>query len=55
MLTLDANAVATALPYDQLIEALMNAFSAATDVPQRAHYAVTVPDGTPGTLLLMPA
>ena len=55
LLTLDANAVATALPYDQLIEALKKAFSAPCDVPQRAHYEVTVPNGTPGTLLLMPA
>ena len=55
MLTLDANAVATALPYDQLIKALKRAFSAPGDVPQRAHYKVSVPNGTPGTLLLMPA
>jgi ornithine cyclodeaminase len=43
------------LPYEQLIEALKNAFSASIDVPQRAHYEVNVPNGTPGTLLLMPA
>lgn len=55
LLTLDAKAVATALPYEQLIEALKNAFSASIDVPQRAHYEVNVPNGTPGTLLLMPA
>lgn len=55
MLTLDAKAVATALPYDQLIEALKKAFSSSVDVPQRIHYEVEVPDGTPGTLLLMPA
>lgn len=55
MLTLDAKAVATALPYDQLIEALKTAFSASATVPQRVHYEVEVPDGTPGKLLLMPA
>lgn len=55
LLTLDANAVATALPYDQLIEALKKAFSAPVDVPQRAHYEVSLPNGTPGTLLLVPA
>lgn len=55
MLTLDAKAVATALPYDQLIETLRKAFSTGIDVPQRTQYEVDVPDGTPGTLLLMPA
>lgn len=55
MLTLDAKEVATALPYDQLIGALERAFSAGSDVPQRAHYEVEVPGGSPGTLLLMPA
>lgn len=55
MLTLDAKAVATALPYDQLIETLRKAFSTGIDVPQRTNYEVDVPDGTPGTLLLMPA
>ena len=44
-----------ALPYDQLIEALKKAFSTSVAVPQRVHYEVEVPDGTPGTLLLMPA
>jgi len=55
LLTLDAKAVATALPYDQLIETLRKAFSTGIDVPRRAHYEVDVPGGTPGTLLLMPA
>ena len=55
MLTLDAKAVATALPYDPLIEALKKAFSSGVSVPQRVHYEVEVPDGAPGTLLLMPA
>jgi ornithine cyclodeaminase len=55
LLTLDANAVATALPYDQLIDTLKKAFSTPSEVPQRAQYEVAVPDGAPGTLLLMPA
>jgi len=55
LLTLDAKAVATALPYDQLIETLRKAFSTGIDVPQRTNYEVDIPDGTPGTLLLMPA
>ena len=55
LLTLDAKAVATALPYDQLIEALKKAFSTSVTVPRRVHYEVDVPNGAPGTLLLMPA
>ena len=55
LLILDAEAVATALPYGQLIGALERAFCTSIDVPQRAHYEVEVPGGTPGTLLLMPA
>ena len=55
LLTLDANEVAAALPYDQLIKALAIAFGSNFDVPHRAHHEVPVPDGNPGTLLLMPA
>jgi len=55
LLTLDATAVARALPYDQLIEALALAFGGDIDVPLRAHHEVAVPDATDGTLLLMPA
>ena len=55
MLTLDANQVAAALPYDQLIDALANAFGNDSEVPLRAHHEVLLPDGNPGTLLLMPA
>ncbi len=55
LLTLDANAVAEALPYDQLIKTLAIAFGSDIDVPHRAHHEVPVPDRNPGTLLLMPA
>ncbi|TDJ37768.1 MAG: ornithine cyclodeaminase family protein [Gammaproteobacteria bacterium] len=55
MLTLDATAVAEALPYDQLIDALATAFGGEFEVPLRAHHEVLLADGNPGTLLLMPA
>ena len=55
MLTLDATAVAEALPYDQLIDALATAFGGDFEVPLRAHHEVALADDNPGTLLLMPA
>ena len=55
LLTLDANKVAAALPYDQLIDALRVAFRGDYQVPLRSHQDVALPDGNPGTLLLMPA
>lgn len=55
MLTVDAAKVADALPYDQLIDALNDAFAADVDVPLRSHHTVPVPGGTDGTLLVMPA
>lgn len=55
MLVLNANEVAAALPYDQLINALASAFAKDFEVPIRAHHEVTVPDGNSGKLLLMPA
>ena len=55
MQILDAQTVANALPYDQLIDALRDAFAGSVDVPLRAHHDVPVPGGTNGTLLLMPA
>ena len=55
LLTLDAAAVAEALPYDQLIKTLAIAFGSKFEVPLRAHHEVVPPDGTSGTLLLMPA
>jgi ornithine cyclodeaminase len=55
LLVLNANEVAEALPYDQLINALATAFGSDFEVPHRAHYDVAVPDGNSGKLLLMPA
>lgn len=55
LLTLSANEVAAALPYDQLINALARAFAADYDVPLRTHHEVPVPNGNSGKLLLMPA
>lgn len=55
MLTLSANEVAAALPYDQLINALATAFAGDYDIPLRTHHEVPVPNGNSGKLLLMPA
>ncbi len=55
MLVLNANEVADALPYDQLINALAAAFGDSYEVPPRAHHEVALPNGNPGKLLLMPA
>ena len=54
MLNLDADSVANALPYDQLIAALKEAFKAGAIMPDRTHFEVEVPGSTDGTLLLMP-
>lgn len=55
MLNLDAETVAAALPTGQLIEALKDAFASAVEVPPRSHHEVSVPGGSAGALLLMPA
>ena len=55
MLNLDSAAVAAALPYKQLIEALNVAFASDVEAPVRTHHEVPVPDGAGGNLLLMPA
>jgi len=55
VLNLDANAVAAALPYKELIAALASAFAADINVPPRVHLDVAVPGGNSGNLLLMPA
>jgi ornithine cyclodeaminase/alanine dehydrogenase-like protein (mu-crystallin family) len=47
--------VAAALPYEQLVETLKEAFTIDVDVPPRAHHEVSVPGGKAGILLLMPA
>ncbi len=54
MLNLDADSVANALPYDQLIPALDEAFKTGAIVPDRTQLDVEVPGNADGTLLLMP-
>lgn len=55
MINVDAKQVAVALPYDQLIDALAEAFAGDFEVPLRTHHGVKLPGGKPATLLLMPA
>jgi ornithine cyclodeaminase/alanine dehydrogenase-like protein (mu-crystallin family) len=55
MLTLDRHAVADALPFDQLIDAIESAFRSGARVPDRTHYDVEVPGSADATLLMMPA
>jgi ornithine cyclodeaminase/alanine dehydrogenase-like protein (mu-crystallin family) len=53
---IDAAAVAAALPWRTLVDALEQAFVAGdTHAPQRLHYALDAVDGTTPTLLVMPA
>ena len=55
-LFLDAQAVAAALPWGRLIEALLQAFRAGdARVPERLHYALDSRAATPPVLLVMPA
>jgi ornithine cyclodeaminase len=51
----DADTVARSLPYDQLIDALEEAFTVETAAPLRSHHQIDVPGAAGGTLLLMPA
>ena len=48
-------ATAEALPFDQLIQALRDAFSQGAKVPLRHHHEIPQADGTEAVLLLMPA
>lgn len=50
-----SEAAAAALPFDQLIPAIRDAFSQGAKVPLRHHHEVPQPDGTEAVLLLMPA
>lgn len=54
MLNLDAENIAKALPYGQLIAALDDAFKIGASVPDRTNHEVELPGGVDGTLLLMP-
>jgi ornithine cyclodeaminase len=49
------DAVARALPYGRLIDAIEDAFRKETVVPRRVHHQVEVPGGAEATLLMMPA
>jgi ornithine cyclodeaminase len=51
----DRQAVADALPYAALIEALDTAFRGDTIAPDRTHHRIGVPGASDATLLLMPA
>lgn len=55
MLIFDRQAVADALPYERLVNALAEAFAGATETPPRTLHTVPVPGESDGTLLLMPA
>lgn len=51
----DAEQVARALPYAELINALERAFQSTTVAPQRAHHGLPQASGNEASLLLMPA
>ncbi len=55
MLTLDRHAVAEALPFDRLIDAIESAFRSGAMAPERTHHSIEVPGNADATLLLMPA
>jgi len=55
MLSFDADAVARALPYAALVDALAEAFAGGFEMPERVLHSVPGPGGRDGTLLLMPA
>ncbi len=54
MKIINAQAVADALPFDALIDALDAAFVAGANTPDRGHHDIEVPGVADGTLLLMP-
>ena len=53
--TIGARQIADNLPYDQLIDALSEAFRVGVTVPDRTVHTIGTDDGHGGTLLLMPA
>lgn len=55
MLNLDSQAVAVALPYERLIDALQDAFRSQAVSPERTHHRIEAPGRADATLLLMPA
>ncbi len=55
MKLIDADALAEALPYGALVDAIGRAFEGGVTVPVRAHHDVPVEGGQNATVLLMPA
>jgi alanine dehydrogenase len=56
VISLDARALAQALPYPDLIDAINDAFKGGVTVPLRAHHTIPgLEGGSDNTLLLMPA
>jgi len=51
----DAARTRASLPFDRLIAALRDAFTAGADVPLRHHHFMPQPDGSTATILIMPA
>ncbi|MDR3517178.1 MAG: ornithine cyclodeaminase family protein [Azospirillaceae bacterium] len=52
---IDAATIDRVLGYNDLADRLREAFRADSDVPVRSHFTIPTPDGSPGTLLIMPA
>jgi ornithine cyclodeaminase len=55
MRVIAASEVEQVLDFPSLVERLLHAFRVGCTVPQRLHFAVPVPGGTPGSFLVMPA
>jgi ornithine cyclodeaminase len=54
-IVIDAARTRASLPFDRLIAALRDAFTAGADVPLRHHHFMPQPDGSTATILIMPA
>ncbi|MDO8981140.1 MAG: ornithine cyclodeaminase family protein [Afipia sp.] len=54
-IVIDAARTRASLPFDRLIPALREAFTAGADVPLRHHHFMPQPDGSTATILIMPA
>jgi ornithine cyclodeaminase len=54
-IVIDAARTRASLPFDRLIPALREAFTAGAQVPLRHHHFMPQPDGSTATILIMPA
>ncbi|CAN5515095.1 ornithine cyclodeaminase family protein [soil metagenome] len=54
-IVIDAARTRASLPFDRLIAALRETFTAGADVPLRHHHFMPQPDGSTATILIMPA